>query len=112
VYLFNSTGYSIPKSKDFKEKYPVQFGVTVGTKNFRKATDRNTIKRRTREAWRLQKQSCYTVALQNNRQLAIFFIYTQKELLPYTGIETGIANAIKKINQIIENQNSTSANHP
>jgi ribonuclease P protein component len=103
VYLFNDPAFAIPESKEFKEKYPLQFGVSVGTKNFRKATDRNTIKRRTREAWRLQKQHCYTVALKNKQQLALFFIYTQKEILPYSGIETGITNAVKKINQIIEN---------
>jgi ribonuclease P protein component len=33
----------------------VQFGVGVSAKNFKKAVDRNRIKRLTRKAWRLQK---------------------------------------------------------
>src|SRR5205809_6930341 len=34
----------------------VHFGGGVSTKNFKKAVDRNRIKRLTREGWRLQKQ--------------------------------------------------------
>ncbi len=58
----------------------LQAGFTASTKYFKKATDRNRIRRLIREAYRLQKNE-----LQQNRagkidQLTIFFIYTGKEL--------------------------------
>ena len=36
-------------------EHPVQVGVGVSARNFKKAVDRNTIKRRMREAYRLHK---------------------------------------------------------
>jgi len=56
------------------------FGVAVGNRNFKKAVDRNRIKRLTREAYRLQKLSLEQKVVLANKQLNIFFIYIGKEL--------------------------------
>jgi ribonuclease P protein component len=56
------------------------FGVAVGNRNFKKAVDRNRIKRLTREAYRLQKLSLEQKVALANKQLNIFFIYIGKEL--------------------------------
>ncbi len=100
VYLFNNDTIQIPESKDFVAAYPIKFGVSVSTKNFAKAVDRNRVKRLTREAWRLHKHGANEAALSANKQLALFFIYTQKELLTFDEVEKGIHNAIKKINDL------------
>ena len=73
-YLFPAAN----QLKDFPD--PLQFGVGVSTRNFKHATDRNCVKRLSREAWRLQKTSLRELVLLKGIHLAVFVIYTGKEL--------------------------------
>ena len=74
----------------------LKFGVGVSTKNFKKAVDRNRIKRLTREAWRLQKNELKEI-IKTGRQLNVFFIYTVKELPDFKTIKDKVAVALKKL---------------
>ena len=58
----------------------LQIGVSVSKRNFKKAVSRNRIKRLLREAVRLQKKELSETLTQNKQQLAVFFIYTGKEI--------------------------------
>ncbi|OSZ73862.1 ribonuclease P protein component [Chitinophagaceae bacterium IBVUCB2] len=71
-----------------------QFGVGVSNKIFKKATDRNRIKRLVREAWRLQQH-----LLQS--KLIIFFIYTSKELPEYKEVYDKVGATISKLNKVL-----------
>ena len=62
------------------EKTIMQAGVSVSKKNFRKAVDRNRIKRLLREAYRLQKNELVQVLKEQQKKGYVFFIYTHKEL--------------------------------
>ena len=85
----------------------VKFGVGVSAKNFKKAVDRNRIKRLTREAWRLQKNEITEKASETQRQLNVFFIYTGKELPDFTTVKDKVAIALKKLaDKIDENISS------
>jgi len=64
-------------------KSTVQFGAGVSKRNFKKAVDRNKIKRLIREAYRLQKNIIKEKLEEKNYQLTLFFIYTGKELPDY-----------------------------
>lgn len=81
----------------------LQFGVGAGTKNFKKAVDRNKIKRLTREAWRLQKKPLQKQLEEKNTGLSIFFIYTGKELpdyrLVYDKVDLILTRLVKLINE-------------
>jgi ribonuclease P protein component len=77
----------------------LQFGVGVSAKLYKRAVDRNRIKRLTREAWRLQKTALAGHVDQKNIQLNVFFIFTSKELPDYNLVFEKIGTGIKKIRQ-------------
>lgn len=86
----------------FTENGPgLQFGAGASTRNFKKSVDRNRIKRRLREAWRLQKLPLSELLVQQNRSLAVFFIYTGKEVPEYKTVYDATTKAISKLEKII-----------
>src|SRR5205809_6624659 len=54
---------------------PVQAGVGVSARNFKKAVDRNRIKRLLRECYRLNKSGLYETAASEAKAVAAFFLY-------------------------------------
>lgn len=95
--LFNSgkiLSYSILKVKYriIKERsdFPVLAGFSVSKKTFRKAVMRNLLKRRMREAYRLNKYSL-TEKLQNlNIAAHLMFIYNSDEIATFQEIENSM----------------------
>ena len=87
----------------------LQFGVGVSSKNFKRAIDRNRIKRLTREAWRLQKNELSEQVKTSQKQLIVFFIYTGKELPDFTTVKDKVAVALKKLADKIDENISTNS---
>jgi len=83
----------------------LQFGVGVSTKNFKKAVDRNRIKRLAREAYRLQKKILEKKLIEANSYLTVFFIYTGKELPEYKDINDKIGKVLNKLCEIVSLKN-------
>lgn len=79
----------------------LKFGITVSAKNFKKAVDRNRVKRLAREAWRLQKNELQQVLPEKNKGLDVFLIYTAKELPDYSLIEAKVSIVLKKFLKLV-----------
>jgi ribonuclease P protein component len=87
---------------------PLQTGFAVSSKNFKKAVDRNRIKRLMREAYRLQKNDLQSVLKERQKQLAIFIIYVGNELPEYDLIFEKMTHVLNRLIKI-SNEN-TAAN--
>ena len=89
IYILSST-----------EKYILQSGFGVTTKKFKKAVDRNRVKRLMKEVYRLQKNRLKEVLQNNHRSMAVFFIYTGNTIEKYEEIFKTMRTSLKKLEHI------------
>lgn len=77
-------------------QFPVQVSFSVSKKNFKRAVKRNLLKRRMREAYRLNKPTFYA-SLPDGRQVVFMIIYTCKEIKDYQLIEKSMIKLMQKL---------------
>jgi ribonuclease P protein component len=84
------------------DKIGLKAGFTASSRNFKKATDRNRIKRLIREAYRLQKNNLQEIIQLKNKGVHLFFIYTGKEVPTYEVVFEKTGNVLKRIIKLID----------
>ena len=72
-------------------------GVGVSRKNFKKAVQRNRIKRLLREAYRTGKTELYDYLTANKKKIALFFLYIDKNEPDYTLLTQAMQHAITNL---------------
>ena len=98
---FVITPFRVLYRLDKNEQSLLQFGVGVSSKNFKKAVDRNRVKRIIKEAYRLQKNDLHTKLKEQTTRLNIFIIYTGKGLPEYREVYTKMGMIIDKFNILL-----------
>lgn len=72
--------------------------ISVSKRKFKLAVDRNELKRKISEAYRLNKQSLYSNEM-FKEPLLIAYIYTGKESHPFQFIQNKLIKSIKRLNE-------------
>lgn len=84
----------------FEQQPGLQMGVTVPGKIFKKAVDRNRIKRLTREAYRTQCKPLQNLLQQQQKGVSVFFIYTDKQLPDWELVRSKMTVILNKLMQL------------
>jgi ribonuclease P protein component len=77
--------------------YPIQAGFTVPKRFFKRAVDRNRVKRLMREIYRTQKFELYKKLQAQQKQLAIMFVYNGKRLPGLAETSKAMGACLKKV---------------
>ena len=72
----------------------LQAGVGAPSRTFRKAVQRNTVKRLLREAYRLEKPNFISQAALDNKRVNLFFLYTDALVLTQVEIQGKLKEAL------------------
>jgi len=82
---------------EYTPEHPVQVGVGVSARNFKKAVDRNTIKRRMREAYRLHKLPLHEQLVAQQKSVAVFILWIDKQIPTTAALQDLMPTVIEKL---------------
>lgn len=92
-----------------RSEFPVQFALSVPKRKFKRAYQRNRIRRQVREAYRLHKHRLYRQLAGAEHQIAFLVLYTAGEALPFRQIENAMRGII---NRLLKKLPSATDNRP
>jgi ribonuclease P protein component len=78
----------------------LQAAFSVSSKNFKKAVQRNRVKRLMKEAYRLQKNILESELKKHQKNLAVFIIYTGNTLPEFENIFEKMGGALQQLQKI------------
>ncbi|MCA1757359.1 MAG: ribonuclease P protein component [Bacteroidales bacterium] len=77
-------------------------GISVPKREFKRAVDRNRIKRIFRESWRHRKKRLDVLISEHNKEIDIMFIYTGREIPSLSSMDGYIDKAMAKFSLILK----------
>lgn len=82
-------------------------GVSASKRYFKKAVDRNRIKRLLREAYRLQKKELVAQAKEARLSGKIFFLYSDKTIAGFKTIHAAVGKCIQRLIKQVQRENAS-----
>lgn len=77
--------------------FPAQITFSVAKKRFKRAVDRNLLKRRLREIYRLNKANFYEQLNHGNKQVVFLVSYSAKEIMPSEVLAQKLVPALDRL---------------
>lgn len=75
----------------------IKVGVGASSRNFKKAVQRNRIKRLLREAYRLNKLPLHQFLQTHDKQLVVFLLYVDKQMPQQNNIQNKMPAILEKL---------------
>ncbi|MDR0793146.1 MAG: ribonuclease P protein component [Chitinophagaceae bacterium] len=92
-----------------ENNFPVKAAVGVSKRHFKKAVDRNRIKRLLREAYRTEKNELHVFLKNKNTNIVVFISYTDKELPEYNLVKSKVKYALQRLVKLLNENVITGA---
>lgn len=81
----------------FESHFPARILISAPKKKFKRAVDRNLVKRRVKEAYRKNKKGLYEFLTTNHLQLNLILVYLSENIETYSEIEHKIKELINRL---------------
>jgi len=79
---------------------PLRVMISVPKRHFKRAVDRNLIRRRIKEAWRMNKTTLKETLLQNNRRLEVAVIWNDTVIRNWEETVTAVKEALERLTRL------------
>lgn len=91
----------IPYNPEYHAAH-IQMGISVPKRSFKKAVDRNRIKRQVRESYRMHHAQLIQLAKEKNIYLALMTIYIDRKEPDYEYLDKKVINLIEQLSKLLK----------
>lgn len=102
---FNVIHKSISLTEVIGASTPIKVAISIPKKRFKKAVDRNHLKRLCREAYRLNRNDLKASLKDSNQSIHFMLIYNSNDPLPFKLIEDKIILILRRLHRIYAENN-------
>lgn len=87
----------VAKEVEMESNFPAKVMISVSKRKVKLAVNRNLVKRKAKEVYRLNKSILYNSLAKREKKLIVCFIYLDKKPLPYPLIEEKIIVLLNRL---------------